>query len=223
MEIKFILLLHNSCLLTYLRRSVLLLVIVFSGHSSLACHNSAVSFNSITSNGDETYDVSIEVCAGGLETTYGFELTINGANINSINTASLTQLSTITPTQTGANVVEYGDYNNTGTPIFNQGTSNCWDVSLTLDGYPTSVSMYGTEQSFGFCGGTATAPVLPPCDADAGANQVFCAGSGSVIIGADPVTTIAGAGYSWSPAVGSGTIVTSGNPNNKEAININPI
>ena len=153
----------NACFLSNIVTPIMVFIFLFFGNNVFACHNTSVSINSISDNGNGTYDISMDVCAGGLEETYGFELTINGADIISINTGSLNELSTITAAQISSNVVEYGDYNNTGTPIFNQGTTNCWTVNLTLDGYPTSVDLFGTELTFGFCGGSVSVP--PPSSA----------------------------------------------------------
>ena len=152
----------NACFLSNIVTPIMVFIFLFFGNNVFACHNTSVSINSISDNGNGTYDISMDVCAGGLEETYGFELTINGADIISINTGSLNELSTITAAQISSNVVEYGDYNNTGTPIFNQGTTNCWTVNLTLDGYPTSVDLFGTELTFGFCGGSVSVPPPPP-------------------------------------------------------------
>ncbi|MDX2359741.1 MAG: PKD domain-containing protein, partial [Crocinitomicaceae bacterium] len=51
---------------------------------------------------------------------------------------------------------------------------------------------------------------VTPLDIDAGPDQVYCPLGAAVTIGADPVTTVEGADYSWSPTGGNGTIDLSG-------------
>jgi gliding motility-associated-like protein len=56
------------------------------------------------------------------------------------------------------------------------------------------------------CYDTVTIVVPPGTSADAGPDQIFCAGSPGVLIGPDPVTPDDGATFSWNNAAGSGTI-----------------
>jgi gliding motility-associated-like protein len=56
------------------------------------------------------------------------------------------------------------------------------------------------------CYDTVTIVVPPGTTADAGPDQVYCAGSPGILIGLDPVTPDDGATFSWDNGAGAGTI-----------------
>ncbi|MFT6504039.1 MAG: hypothetical protein ACJASQ_004179, partial [Crocinitomicaceae bacterium] len=60
--------------------------------------------------------------------------------------------------------------------------------------------------------GSTDCSILAPCEADAGPDQILCAGSGPVTIGADPVSTDEDDTYSWNNGGGSGIIDNFGPP-----------
>ncbi|MBL1280529.1 MAG: hypothetical protein COA33_009665, partial [Fluviicola sp.] len=54
--------------------------------------------------------------------------------------------------------------------------------------------------------GSTDCSIISPCSADAGPDQIYCAGSGPVTIGAAPVSNDEDDNYSWTSGAGSGTI-----------------
>ncbi|XOV68837.1 MAG: CUB domain-containing protein [Fluviicola sp.] len=81
---------------------------------------------------------------------------------------------------------------------------------------PTTTSTYIVTYTNGndACYDTVTVVVPPGTTADAGPDLVYCAGSGNVVIGADPVTPDDGATYTWDNGAGSGTIDLGGGTDN---------
>lgn len=127
----------------------------------LACHETSVTEISVTDNGDGTYDYNLEVCMGS-EDTYGFELTFNGANLISAGTNCITSATTgeticaTIPSSSGTGDIEYGDYDDTGSPVFHElgDGQQCFNLAFTLDSPAADVEIFGTEESVGFCGNT---------------------------------------------------------------------
>ena len=177
---------------------LILIISLFYINTSHSCDGltSTIVSNSYIGNGE--YLIKVEVCEiisntemdNGVVSEwakiYGIILTVNGANIISVNTASISGISsgvTLTPNITG-NQVEYGDWGNTsgsspilldyGDPI------ECWTFeiivdapSITLDilsssntngAVPIGTGMTYNNGSWG-CGNTVGVP-FPTCNAN---------------------------------------------------------
>ena len=84
-----------------------------------------------------------------------------------------------------------------GSPDNAQQTENVTSTSTYIVTYTN-----GTDA----CYDTVTIVVPPGTTADAGPDVVYCAGTGGVVVGNDPVTPDDGATFSWDNGGGSGTI-----------------
>ncbi|MBL1279367.1 MAG: hypothetical protein COA33_003805, partial [Fluviicola sp.] len=87
----------------------------------------------------------------------------------------------------------------------------------------TSTTTYNVTYTNGTdsCSTSVTVVVPPGTTADAGADQVFCFGAGSVTIGANPVTPDEGATYTWSTGA-TGTIDLTGGVQDNGQITVSP-
>jgi len=70
----------------------------------------------------------------------------------------------------------------------------------------STIGVWYTNGSTDSCYAEVTIVVPPGTTADAGPDQVICGGSGSALIGGNPVSPDEGATYSWNNSAGSGTI-----------------
>ena len=122
-----------------------------------ACHDAGVIETSAIDNGDGTYTYTFEACVGGLEDTWGFELTLNYLGgtgniisytncITATNTDTSVDICASVPSTSGTGDIEYGDYDNTGNPVWSDGTTNeCPVIELTVDTPLESVDMFGHQ------------------------------------------------------------------------------
>ena len=85
---------------------------------------------------------------------------------------------------------------------------------------PTSTTTYTVVYTNGtdWCQDQVTIVVPPGTNADAGPDQILCAGSPGVTIGASPVSTDDGAAFSWTNGGGSGTINLGGGVNGQGVV-----
>lgn len=137
------------------------LFFVFQITVSLGCHETTIQENSVTDNGDGTFDYEVQVCIGN-ENTWGFSIDFNGANLISVNTPCVTDpisgetICATVPATSGTADVEFGDYDATGGTVFHQQGDGqvCFTLDFTLDGPAADAYLFGTEYTFGPCDDT---------------------------------------------------------------------
>ena len=200
--------------------------IIFSGlisNFSSACNGlqPVVTNNEYIGNGE--YLLTIDLCAFvsnglGAEAT-GVMLNLTGANVISVVTPSITSSSTgltIFPNINSPTQVEFGDWGNDLSPIFQYDGDpmECWTIELIVDNDAAAVNVSFSTSNDPFapgvgmvdCGGgvwcCSTSLSVPPatCDSD-WTPPTVCAGSGPVDLD----------NYTLGTGVFSGTGVNSGN------------
>jgi len=202
-----------------------ILVGIIYSNSTLACNGFTPAVTSNTYIGNGEYLLSIEICefvsnSNGLNDfafISGLLITVNGANIISVVTPSLTGATsgvTIFPTVTG-NQIEFGDWGNQNAPEFLSygDPQECWTIEVIVDGPATNVDVWGSssesvfQPGFGMVDNNGTwgcgqGLAIPPATCDASWNPpVLCVGSSSLVY---LDTTTLGSGTFSGPGVNSG-------------------
>lgn len=136
--------------------------LLFTPYFSSSCHLVSMTETHAVDNGDGTYTYTFNICVG-IENTYGFWLSFTGANLvgypgsvtgpttgNTINAS--------VPPISGSGDIEYGDWDNNGTPLFSGVGNECVSMSFTFDGSISQTEIGGTQPDYsgGPCGGILT-------------------------------------------------------------------
>ncbi|MCB0479420.1 MAG: SprB repeat-containing protein, partial [Crocinitomicaceae bacterium] len=197
------------------------LLFTFFSVKVYACDGFQVNAISTTYIGGGVYEVTIEYCEevsnGAGASVHGVLAIINGANIISTSTPSITSATTgvsMNFNQLTANSAEWGDWDNDAAPIFmdDGDPQECFTLVLQVDAQPTSVTFAGssnaTSVGSGFtqlngrwsCNETVA---FPPATCSASwTPPIVCLGSTGTI---DLNTTTTGTGTFSGPGVNSGT------------------
>jgi subtilisin-like proprotein convertase family protein len=104
------------------------------------------------------------------------------------------------------------------------GTGTQYNPGQVLTG-PLNLTLYIFDEMLiaPFCDDEESFTVIiTPLDIDAGLDQVLCTGGPAITIGADPVTTVEGATYTWTSAAGTGTIDLSGGGQDNGQVTVSP-
>lgn len=145
-----------------MKNILLTFFLIFITVNAYACHLVTITETNSVENSDGTYTYTFDICVGA-EDTYGFYLTFTGANLisyePSVTSASLgTTISPTVPPQSGTGDIEYGDWDDSGDPLYSGGSNDCVSATFTFDG-PISNAEIGGTQAFYFggpCSGTTT-------------------------------------------------------------------
>lgn len=195
------------------------LLVLLSVGRVQACDSSPAIIDSLLSNGDGTYTAYFTICfAGSLESngpSHGIEITINGANINSVSPTSLTSSNATTINAVIAgNTVSYGNWADTSVYFVDlTDPQQCFNISIVLDALPTGWVVYGQEvyelttgppPDRGLVGCETVGVFNFVCEADAGTNT--SADTIAVCAGQDANVTATGTtlGPGTDPCIGWG-------------------